>query len=368
MVELAEIFHRYGPAYREKFGDRMPASHLKAMADIEACRTEVLGGHVYACPDCDEILYSYHSCRNRHCPKCQHDAAQKWLKKQQEMLLPVPYFLVTVTLPATLRDIVRSNQQTCYTLLFRTAAAALQELAQDSRFVGAQIGMMSVLQTWTRDLIYHPHLHVLVPGGGLTKDGQTWLSSGQNFLVHTEPLSILFRGKFRDALKQTDLYDLVPQETWSQSWVADCLPVGNGEAALRYLLPYVFRVAISNNRILKLENDKVTFTYKDRDTGRSKRCTVHAEEFIRRFLQHVLPKGFVKIRYYGLLSPGNRPRLHQARQLIMASKPSPSVQDAKPEPSLDPPLAAPREIPCPKCGQLMHHVKHIRPQSRSPPG
>lgn len=365
MVELADIFRRYGPAYREKFGDRMPASHLKAMADIEACRTEVLGGHVYACPDCDEILYSYHSCRNRHCPKCQHNAAQEWLKKQQDMLLPVPYFLVTFTLPDTLRDIVRSNQQTCYSLLFRTAAAALQQLAQDPRFVGAQIGMMSVLQTWTRDLLYHPHLHVLVPGGGLAKDGETWHASGQNFLVHAEPLSRLFRGKFRAALKKTDLYDRVPQETWSQSWVVDCLPVGNGEAALRYLVPYVFRVAISNNRILKLEDDKVTFSYRDSDTGKTKRCTVHAEEFMRRFLQHVLPKGFVKIRYYGLLSPSNRPRLHQARQLLVALADTPPAQPAAGESGAA--RTTTREVCCPKCGQLMHRVQTIRRRSRCPP-
>ena len=368
MVELAEIFHRYGPAYREKFGDRMPASHRKAMADIEACRTERLGGHVYICPDCDETLYSYHSCRNRHCPKCQNDAAQEWLEKQQQLLLPVPYFMVTFTLPSALREIARRNQKTIYSLLFRTAAAALQQLAQDPRFVGGQIGMMSVLQTWTRDLIYHPHLHLLVPGGGLSKDGETWLSSRKNFLVHAQPLSILFRAKFRDALKQTDLYDLVPQSTWSQDWIVDCRHVGNGQTALRYLVPYVFRVAISNKRILKLEDDKVTFAYKDRDTGKTKRCTLSATEFIRRFLQHVLPKGFVKIRYYGLLSPGNRPRLHQARQLIMASKPSTSTQTTKPEPALETSMTAQQEIPCPKCGQLMQCVQHLRPQSRSPPG
>ena len=241
MVKLAEIFCQHGPAYREQFGDRMPASHLQAMADIEACRTEALGGHVYTCPACNEVLYSYHSCRNRHCPQCQHNAAQEWFKQQQEMLLPVPYFLVTFTLPSALRDIARSNQQIIYTLLFRTSAEALQQLAQDPRFVGGQIGMMSVLQTWTRDLLYHPHLHVLVPGGGLAVDGQTWLSSRKNFFVHAEPLSILFRAKFRDALKQTDLYDLVPLETWSLDWVVDCRPVGNGEAALRYLVPYIFR-------------------------------------------------------------------------------------------------------------------------------
>ncbi|HMN29031.1 MAG TPA: IS91 family transposase [Caldilineaceae bacterium] len=375
MVELADIFRRYGPAYREQFGERMPASHLQAMAAIEACRTEALGGHVYTCPACNELLYRYHSCRNRHCPKCQHHAAQAWLKQQQAMLLPVPYFLVTFTLPAALRDIARSNQQTIYTLLFRGgplgAAEALQQLAQDPRFVGGRgptgRGMMSVLQTWTRDLLYHPHLHVLIPGGGLTPDGATWRRTKNHFFVHVKPLARLFRAKFRDALKQTDLYDLVPLETWSHDWVVDCRPVGNGEAALRYLVPYIFRVAISNRRILKVAEDKVTFTYKDGDTGKTKHCTVHAQEFMRRFLQHVLPKGFVKIRYYGLLSPGNRLRLHRARALLVASADTasalPSARESLPGLALTPT----REVSCPKCGQPMQQVQTLQRRSRGPP-
>ena len=226
MVEIADIFRQYGPAYRAKYGERMPPSHLKAMAAIEACRTETLGGHVYCCPECDETLYSYHSCRNRHCPKCQNDAAQEWLERQQDFLLPVPYFMVTFTLPAPLKALARSHQKLIYNLLFRTSAAALQQLTQDPRFVGGKIGMVGILQTWTRDLRYHPHLHYLVPGGGLSSDGETWLPSGQNFFVHTQPLSLLFRAKFRDALKQTDLFAQVPSETWTHSWVVDCRPVG----------------------------------------------------------------------------------------------------------------------------------------------
>jgi hypothetical protein len=287
------------------------------------------------------------------------------------MLLPVSYFLVTFTLPAALRDIARSNQQTIYTLLFRTSAEALQQLAQDPRFVGgrgpAGRGMMSVLQTWTRDLLYHPHLHVLVPGGGLAVDGRTWLSSGKNFFVHAEPLSILFRAKFRDALKQTDLYDLIPLETWSHGWVVDCRPVGYGEAALRYLVPYVFRVAISNRRILKLTEDKVTFAYKDGDTGKTKHCTVHAQEFMRRFLQHVLPKGFVKIRYYGLLSPGNRLRLQRARQLLVASADTASALPLARESLPSVALTPTREVSCPKCGQPMQRIQTLQRRSRSPP-
>ena len=372
MVEVADIFRRYGPAYREKFGDRMPAIQRAVMTDIEACRTEVLGGHVYYCGDCDETHYSYHSCRNRHCPKCQNDAAQAWLAKQQDLRLSTPYFMVTFTLPAELRPVARSHPKAVYNILFRTSAAALQELALDTRFVGAQIGMVGVLQTWTRDLHYHPHIHYLVPGGGLAADGQTWHASGQNFLVHAQPLSMLFRRKFRDALMKTDLFDQVPADIWSTEWVADCKPVGNGAAALKYLAPYIFRVAISNNRILKMANDQVTFAYKERDTGKRKRCTVTAEEFIRRFLQHVLPKGFVKVRYYGLFSPGNRHRLLEARQLLglpenTAQEP---LTDQVPD-SADgytEEIAAPqREVCCPTCGQVMSCIQTIRPRSRCPP-
>lgn len=357
MVEVADIFRQHGPAYRAQYGERMPSSHLKAMAAIEACRTEALGGHLYSCPACDEILYSYHSCRNRHCPKCQNDAAQTWLEKQQDFLLPVPYFMVTFTLPAPLKRVARSHQKLIYNLLFRTAAAALQHLAQDPRFVGGKIGMVAILQTWTRDLRYHPHLHCLVPGGGLSSDGRSWLPSGQNFFVHAQPLSILFRAKFRDALQQTDLFAQVPSATWTPSWVVDCRPVGTGAAALKYLASYVFRVAISNNRILKLENDQVTFTYRNGDSGKPKRCTLPAEKFIHRFLQHVLPTGFVKIRYYGLFSPGNRHLLRRVRGLLVPSSDAPS----SPQPASETAAQQQPTLSCPRCGQAMILIHSIRP-------
>jgi hypothetical protein len=297
MIELAEIFRRYGPRYRAKFGERMLPSHRQAMRDIEQCRTEALGGHVFHCDHCDETRYSYHSCKSRHCPKCQNAAGQQWLERQQDLLLPVPYFLVTFTLPTELREITRRHQKLIYTLLFRTSAAALQQLAQDPRFVGGQIGMVGVLHTWTRDLTYHPHVHYLVPGGGLAPDGQTWLPSRQDFLVHVRPLGRLFRAKFRGALQKTGLFDLVPAETWTKEWVVHCQPVGSGANALKYLAPYIWRVAISasgtcrNNRIVKLADDQVTFRYKDANTGKTRHCTLTAEEFIRRFLEQSPPWG-----------------------------------------------------------------------------
>ncbi len=184
MNTLGEIFRRYGPAYRETFGERMPASHRAAMTAIEQCRTAALGGHVYTCPACATTRYRYHSCRNRHCPACQHDRGQLWLAKHQEVLLPVPYFLVTVTLPAQLRALARHNQRCIYALLFRSSATALQQVAADPRFLGGQIGMVGVLQTWTRDLRYHPHIHYLVPAGALDASGARWLPAKGRFLVH----------------------------------------------------------------------------------------------------------------------------------------------------------------------------------------
>ena len=277
----------------------MLPSHLASMRAIEQCRTEALGGHLYYCTDCDESWYSYHSCRNRHCPKCQQDAAQNWLEKQCDLLLPVPYFLVTFTLPQSLRSLARSQQKCVYNLLFRSAAQSLQQLAQDSRFVGGQIGMVGILQTWTRDLRYHPHVHFLVPGGGLSTDGERWLRAKNHFFVHVKPLAKLFRGKMRAGLHKAGLLSPIPDSVWRQPWVVDCRPVGKGESALKYLAPYVFRVALSNKRILKVEHDRVTFSYQNGETKQQRTCTLPVEAFIHRFLQHVLPRGFVKVRYYG---------------------------------------------------------------------
>jgi hypothetical protein len=366
VIELAEIFRRYGPAYREKFKGRIPAGHLKAMAAIEQCRTEALGGHVYICEQCDETRYSYHSCKNRHCPKCQNEEGQAWLARQSDLLLPAPYFMVTFTLPEGLRTLARKHQRLVYDLLFQTSVAALQQLARDPRFVGGQIGLLGVLQTWAGDLAYHPHVHYLVPGGGLSADGQTWRRARNAFFVHVKPLSRLFRAKFRAALKQAELAQQVPPQVWRQEWVVHCQPVGSGQAALKYLAPYVFRVALSNRRILKLQDGQVTFRYRDRATRHWKTRTLPAEEFIRRFLQHVLPKGFQKVRYYGFFSAGQRPRLQQVLQLLgPAMVPQPiNLAPRQSHPALPPNSSV---IPCPTCGRPMRLTQTLPPQHcRSP--
>jgi hypothetical protein len=365
MVEIADIFRDHGPAYLEKYRDRMPPSHIKVMKAIIECRTEVLGGHVYHCEKCECEHYSYHSCKNRHCPKCQHNDNEGWLQTQKELLLPVTYFMVTFTLPEELRRLARSHQKLFYNLLFRTSAAALQKLALDPRFVGGKIGMVGVLQTWTRDLHYHPHIHYIVPGGGLSEDGKSWCYSKADFLVHEKPLSIIFKAKFRDELQKTELYDKVLAETWSKDWVVDCESVGNGEHALEYVAAYLNRVAISNNRIVEHQGERVIFRYKDSKTQENRTQTIPAEEFIRRFLQHVLPDRFVKVRYYGLLAPKNRGLLQNAKQLLGVES-TKEPQSIKKEETVEA-TTTEKTIPCPICGTLMKWVRQIPRRSRRPP-
>jgi hypothetical protein len=358
MVEVADIFRLHGPAYREKFGDRMLPSHRRAMQDIEQCRTESLGGQVYFCQQCQEQRYSYHSCKNRHCPKCQNEQANQWLAEQQQLLLPVTHFLVTFTLPDELRAVARSNQKTIYHLLFRASSQALLQLAQDPRFVGGRIGMVGVLHTWTRQLLYHPHVHYIVTGGGLTADAR-WRSARKDFLVPVKALSRIFRAKFRDQLKKTELSAALTPRVWRKDWVVHSEPVGSGQQAFQYLAPYIFRVALSNNRLRKLENGQVTFSYKESATDQLKRCTVSAQEFIRRFLQHVLPPRFIKIRYYGLLSPAHRHLLQKARHLLSATASKLKPQALK---TIEPtPL-----LTCPHCHGPLTLLSPLAPRGRAP--
>ena len=370
MTTVADIFRRYGPAYRTKLGEHIPAHQRLAMAAIEQCRTEALGGHVYTCPACATTRYSYHSCRNRHCPTCQQGHTQTWLMQQQGLLLPVPYFLVTFTVPAELRSIARQHQRRVYALLFRSSATALQQLAADPRFLGGQIGMLGVLQTWTRDLRYHPHIHYLVPSDALAADRASWIEAKGRVLVHVKPLAQLFQGKVRAGLRQWGLATAVPSTTWSKPWVVDCRPVGSGQAALKYLAPYIFRVALSNNRIVSVANDEVTFRYRVGDTKKTKTCTLAAEQFIARFLQHVLPTGFVKVRYFGLFSAGNRQVLAQVRETLAgattaAQAPASSAMTTATPTDTEQDVCPTRR--CPACGTRMELTQVLLPASRSPP-
>jgi hypothetical protein len=363
MLTLSEIFRRYGPAYRARQRAQLSAPQVAAMHAIEACRTETLGGHLYRCPHCNTTRYSYHSCRNRHCPTCQHDAAQTWLARQHQLLLPLPYFLVTFTLPGGLREVAYRHQTLIYDLFFRASAAALQQLAADPRFLGGQLGMVGVLQTWTRDLRYHPHIHYLVPGGGLAADGRTWKTAKADFLVHVKPLAILFRAKLRAALRQTDLWASIPAELWKVDWVVDCRPVGSGRSALKYLAPYIFRVALNNNRLLSMQDGQVTFRYQDGATHQTKTCTLPTETFITRFLQHILPKGFVKVRYYGLFRVGARQMLARLRARLILQQRKAELLSPADRPTAPAPAPAPV---CPICGQELR-LERILPAQRAPP-
>ena len=369
-LELADLFQAYGADYRKKYVDKLLPSHRLAMWAIEHCRTERLGGQVYGCPTCQEFQYSYHSCRNRHCPKCQHEQTQNWLQVQQELLLPVPYFFLTFTLPSQLRPLVRAHQKDLYSLLFQASAEAAQKLAQDPRYIGGQIGLVGVLHTWTRNLLFHPHVHYLAPAGGLCADGKTWLPARRGFFLPVRALSKLFRAGFRRSLEKLRLFDKVPSKVWTQAWVVHCQPVADGQAALKYLAPYIHRVAISNRRLLafedrgSMESSQVTFQYRASDTGQLKRCTLSVEQFFQRFLQHVLPHAFVKVRYFGFFGASVRRKLTALQNQLGAQVHDPGEQTPAPSQATD---ETPSKILCRACRLPMIFQRNLSPQlCRSP--
>ncbi len=359
MVALAEVLIRHGEAYRHRFGARLLPSHSRALADIVACRTASLGGRVFACRDCGYQHYAYHSCNNRSCPTCSGARTARWLAKREAELLPVPYFHVVFTLPEPWREVVRGHQKALLPLLMRAAAQALLTLGADPRYLGGKLGLMCVLHTWTRTLIYHPHVHCLVPAGVLTGDG-TWIAARKKFLLPVRALSSLFRGKFLHGARQ-----LLPREqrpTYSdQQWVVYCKPTLNRtRKVLAYLGRYVHRVAITNRRILKLENDQVSFRWQESATGTPHVMTLSSAEFLRRFLQHVLPKGTNKVRYYGLLSPTHRPRLKRLQLMLAARRQK--VQPLQTE------ITTASDMVCPCCmGGTLELVGRLARRARSPP-
>jgi hypothetical protein len=368
MLELADIVRAAGEVYQALHGATLLPSHRRALSDIAACRTAALGGHVQACDHCGTRQYSYHSCRNRHCPKCHGAQTQRWLDRQRARLLPCAYFLLTFTLPAELRALARAHQKLVYGVLMTAAAAALLKLTADPRYLGARPGLLAVLHTWTRALLYHPHVHVLVTAGGLRGTDQTWVRPRHAaFLVPGRALSRLFRGKMRAGLRKAGLLEQVPRAVWRHEWVVHVQHAGTGAKVLEYLARYVFRIALVNSRLEQFEHGQVTFRYRDGRTGLMRRCTLDAGAFLGRFLQHVLPQGFTKVRHYGLFSPSRRDLLAQAReQLIVASAQSPA--DLAPIAAV--PTPAPISAPCrrcPACGiGVLHIVETLRPCGRSP--
>lgn len=360
MAELADIFRVSATKYFEKYGHSMLPSHKRAIRDIILCRTEALGGSVYLCQQCEEHRYSYHSCKNRHCPKCGNDSATVWLAEQNALLLPVPHFLVTVTLPASLRKQARSNQKLVYDLMMRCAAQAIQKLARDPKFVGGQVGIIGVMQTWARDMHYHPHVHFIVTGGGVSSDGTRWLSGQRDYLMPYRAVAKIFRAKFREALKREapELFKEAPPAIWKTRWVVDIRPVGKGKTALKYLAPYIFRVAISNKRIVAFQNGRVSFRYQD-NKGVWHLKTLTAEAFMACFLQHVLPKRFVKVRYYGFFSPRKR-ELLQAIKVLFEAAPA---EEHRPDEGSH--TDKQTILRCPTCGSPLIFLREILPQKHA---
>jgi ribosomal protein L32 len=324
MTEIADVFNQYGNEYIDKYTPSR--DKIKVINAISFCRTSKLGGHVDVCDTCGHLRVSYNSCRNRHCPKCQGLLTERWIKDRKKELLPIQYYHIVFTLPNSLNDLVLRNKQIMYSLLFKASSETLKELAADPKYLGANIGFISILHTWGQNLMDHPHIHCIVTGGGLSVKNKKWLSAKKNFFLPVKVLSALFKGKFMYYLKQyyydnklflggkieylkkeCDFQKLV-DNLYDKDWVVFAKPsFKNPAAVIEYLGRYTNKVAISNNRIVKSEDGRVTFRYKDySDDGKDKYMTLDVFEFIRRFLLHVLPKRFVRIRYYGLL--GNRYR------------------------------------------------------------
>jgi hypothetical protein len=344
-LELADIFREHGPAWRSANAGHVSIDQLKVMSAIENCRSAALGGHVLRCEQCSHIQIAYNSCRNRHCPRCQSAAANEWLAEREAELLPVPYFHVVFSLPGQIAEIAYQNKAVIYDLLFKASAETMLTIAADPKHLGARIGILSVLHSWGSALTHHPHVHMIVPGGGFSLDGNSWVSSGANFFLPARVLSRLFRRLFLDKLaaahkagelaflgNHAKLADakafaayLVPLRR--REWVVySKRPFGGPEEVLRYLARYTHRVAISNRRLIACDEKGVTFKYKDyRIEGpeRYKVMTLATDEFIRRFLMHVLPAGFHRIRYYGMLTSSKRAKnVARARELL---KPPPVI-------------------------------------------
>jgi len=354
LIPLAEVLRRHWPAYEQKFRARLLPSHRRAVAAVLSCRTAALGGQLYRC-DCGQEHYAYHSCNHRACPQCGHADATEWLNRQKRKLLPVPYYLITFTVPAQLRQVIRSNQRAFYPLLLRESAAALQDVALQHKDLGAQIGVMAVLQTWTRDLRYHPHVHCVVPAGGLSPDRLRWVGpKREGYFLPQLVLAMRFRTRLKEALQQnhSQLLPQIPRTTWSLDWVADVQPVGTGQPALKYLAAYVYRTAFSAERIVADDGQFVTFTYKDAKDHSTRTVRLLAERFLHRFLQHVLPQGLQRVRHFGFLSAAAKAKWQRVCTLLdWQAPPTPAPQ------SIPPPL-------CPRCKKPMVLIGRL---PRAPP-
>jgi Putative transposase/Transposase zinc-binding domain len=361
-LTVAEVIRSCLDEFLERYGRGLTPEQRRALKDLTSCRTAALGGHVLGCPGCGYRQIAYNSCGNRHCPTCQDTAAARWLEARAAELLPVPYFHIVFTLPNALDPIALANPRVVYNLLLRSAAETLLEVAADPKLLGAQAGVLAVLHTWGQNLQFHPHVHCVVPGGGLSPDGSCWIASASNFFLPVRVLSRVFRGKFLARIRAAfakgnlrfaaDQFEQVLSAVVSVDWVVYAKPpFGGPEAVLRYLARYTHRVAISNARLLDFEDGMVRFRYKDYAHGNRKRVmTLTAMEFVRRLLLHVLPTGFMRIRHYGILANRHRhEKLTLCRRLLdSGSAVEPESPEAK-QITENPSSIAPTRV-CPVCG------------------
>lgn len=301
-IELADVVRRFIRPYQEQFGHLMLPSHRRACQDIVACMTEHRGGQRYHCQDCHETFWIYHGCRNRSCPKCHGRQIAQWLQSRSTEVLPCPYFHVIATVPSELRSLFLRHQKTLYGLLMKTAAESVRDLAAEERFVGAEVGILAVLHTWTGQLHHHPHVHMLVTGGGVTADGTAWHEAPKDFLVPVRKLSPMIAKRLAAALQKDhpELFEQIPDTLWRRQWCSYCKPYGKGQdAVLNYLARYVFRIALTNRRLVAMDETHVTFRYKDHKTAQWRTVRLEGVLFLRRFFFHVLPKGFHKVCHFG---------------------------------------------------------------------
>jgi len=337
MTTIKEIFRTYAPEYNHRFGDAMPNEHRKVIDAIINCRTDHYGASIYQCTECGERHMVYLCCGNRHCPNCQHHKSGKWLQTQLDRQLPGHHFMTTFTVPQNLRRFIRSHQRVCYSAMFAASSQTIKKLARDEKYIGGDMpGFFGVLHTWGRQMPYHPHIHYIVPGGALSRTDGKWHCSRIDFLLPV-------KAKFRDIMKKNGLYPQISSDVWNQKWVVNCQSIGAGEQSIKYLAPYVFKVAISNSRIVKIEDQRVFFKYRKNKSNRWRTMSLDVMEFIRRFLQHVLPTGFMKVRYYGFLHPGSSvPREKIAALIELAF----GFEIMTPKTALEPP----EPMICTSCG------------------
>ncbi len=355
MTTINEIFRTFGPQYLGRYGQTMPKIHRQVIEAIIGCRTEACGLVLYQCEKCGQSHLIYRSCGNRHCPTCQHHKTQQWLDKQIKHQLPGHHFMMTFTVPEQLRRFIRKNQRVAYSALFKASSEAIKKLAPDEKYIGGDLpGFLGVLHTWGRTLEYHPHIHYIVPGGALSTTDGLWHPSRIDFYLPVRALSKIFKAKFKKAMKEVGLFEQIPTEVWQIDWNVNSQAVGSSEASLKYLAPYVFKVAISNSRILKVENNTVFFRYTKPHSHRLRTMALGSMEFLRRFLQHVLPTGFMKIRYYGFMNPNCSVPFERISTLIQMAY---SFVLKMPEYQQSP---SPTPI-CPNCGGTLRYLVSFIP-------